>query len=94
MNGKKENKKNNAHYHSLYFSCSKIVTGSKLVTPKILSIEGLNSRRTGQMFIGDIMFVYSTYLDKVNKTRSIMCADMTDKEDMMTVALIIPTQLV
>ena len=67
---------------------------SKLVTPKILSIEGLNSRRTGQVFIGDIMVIYSTYLDKENKTRSIMRVDMTDKEAMMTVTLTIPTQLV
>jgi hypothetical protein len=76
------------------FSSSKIVTRSKLVTPKILSIEGLNSRRTGQVFIGDIMVVYSTYLDKENKTRSIMRAEMTDKEALMTVTLTIPTQLV
>jgi hypothetical protein len=40
------------------------------------------------------MVVYSTYLDKENKTRSIMHADMTDKEAMMTVTLSIPTQLV
>jgi hypothetical protein len=46
------------------------------------------------VFIGDIMVVYSTYLDKENKTRSIMHADMTDKEAMMTVTLTIPTQLV
>jgi hypothetical protein len=46
------------------------------------------------VFIGDIMVVYSTYLDKENKTRSIMRADMTDKEAMMTVTLTIPTQLV
>jgi hypothetical protein len=46
------------------------------------------------VFVGDIMVVYSTYLDKENKTRSIMRADMTDKEAMMTVTLTIPTQLV
>ena len=40
------------------------------------------------------MIIYSTYLDKANKTRSIMHADMTDKEAMMTVTLTIPTQLV
>jgi hypothetical protein len=38
--------------------------------------------------------VYSTYLDKENKTRCIVCADMTDNEAMMTVTLTIPTQLV
>ena len=40
------------------------------------------------------MVVYSTYLDKENKTRSIMRADMTDKEALMIVTLTIPTQLV
>ena len=66
---------------------------SKLVTPKILSIEGLNSRRTGQVFKRDIMVVYSMYLDKENKTRSIMCVDMTNNETLMKVTLTIPTQL-
>jgi hypothetical protein len=46
------------------------------------------------VFVGDIMVVYRTYLDKANKTRSIMRADMTDKEAMMIVTLSIPTQLV
>jgi hypothetical protein len=40
------------------------------------------------------MVVYSTYLDKENKTRSIMHAYMTDKEALVTVTLTIPTQLV
>jgi hypothetical protein len=40
------------------------------------------------------MVIYSTYLDKENKTRSIMRADMTNKEAMMTVTLTIHTQLV
>jgi hypothetical protein len=46
------------------------------------------------VFIGDIMVIYKTYLDKENKTRSIMRADMTEKEAMMIVTLTIPTQLV
>jgi hypothetical protein len=46
------------------------------------------------VFIGDIMVIYGTYLDKANETRSIMRADMTDKEAMMTVTLTILTQLV
>jgi hypothetical protein len=60
----------------------------------MLSIEGLNSRQTGQVFVGDIMVIYSTYLDKENKTSSIMRADMTDSESLMTVTLTISTQLV
>jgi hypothetical protein len=67
---------------------------SKLIPPNILSIEGLNNHQTGQLFIGDIMAVYSTYLDKANKSRCIMRAYMKDNEAMMTVTLTIPTQLV
>jgi hypothetical protein len=76
------------------FSCSKIFTRSRVVTSKVLSIEGLNNRRTGQVFIGDIMVIYSTYLDKENKIRFIMHADMTNKEAMMTMTLSVPPQLV
>jgi hypothetical protein len=54
----------------------------------------MNSRQTGQVFVGDIMVVYNTYLDKANKSRSIMHADMIDKDAMMTVTLTVPPQLV
>jgi hypothetical protein len=40
------------------------------------------------------MVVYTTYLDKENKSRSIMRVDMTDKDAMMTVTLTIPPQFV
>jgi hypothetical protein len=62
--------------------------------PNIVSIEDLNSRRVGELFIGDIMVVYSTYLDKVNKTRKILRADMTDEHGMLTVTLTIPAHLI
>jgi hypothetical protein len=95
MPGKKENKKIMQTTIHITFLVQKNVTRSKIITPNILSIEGLNNRRTGQVFIGDIMVVYrSTYLDKANKTRCIVCADMTNNEAMMTVTLTIPTQLV
>ena len=64
------------------------------MTSKVLSIEGLNSHQTGQLFVGDIMVVYTTYLEKENKSRYIMCADMTDEDAMMTVTLTVPPQLV
>jgi hypothetical protein len=40
------------------------------------------------------MVVYSTYLDKENKTRYIMCADIIDKEALMIITLTIPSKLV
>ena len=64
------------------------------MTSKVPSIKGLNSRQTRQLFVGDIMVVYTTYLDKENKSRSIMRADMTYKDAMMTVTLTIPPQLI
>jgi hypothetical protein len=45
------------------------------------------------VFVGDIMVVYSTYLDNENKTRSILHVDMTNNEALMIVTLTIPTQL-
>jgi hypothetical protein len=83
-----------AHYHLLQFSCSKNVMRSRVVTSKLLSTEALNSRQSGQVFVGAIMVVYSTYLDKEKKIRSIICADMIDKDAMMTVTLNVPPQLV
>jgi hypothetical protein len=40
------------------------------------------------------MVVYTTYLDKANKSRCIVHVDMTDKDAMMIVTLIVPPQLV
>jgi len=40
------------------------------------------------------MVVYTIYLDKANKSRYIMRADMTDKDAMMIMTLTIPPQLV
>jgi hypothetical protein len=54
----------------------------------------LNSRRTGDLFIGDVMVVYNTYLDKVNKSRKILRADMTDENGMMTVTLTVHAHLI
>jgi hypothetical protein len=67
---------------------------SRVITSKLLSTEALNNRQSGQVFVGDIMVVYSTYMDKEKKSRSIICADMTDKDAMMTVTLTLPPQLV
>jgi hypothetical protein len=40
------------------------------------------------------MVVYNTYLDKVNKSRKILRADMTDENGMMTVTLTVPAHLI
>jgi hypothetical protein len=83
-----------AHYHLIYFSYSKNVMRSRVVTSKLLSIEALNNHQSGQVFVEDIMVFYRTYLDKENKSRSIICADMTNKDAMMKVTLTVPPQLV
>jgi hypothetical protein len=56
-------------------------------TQNIVSIEDLNSHRTGEVFIGDVMVVYNTYLDKANRSHKILHADMTNENGMMTVTL-------
>jgi hypothetical protein len=40
------------------------------------------------------MVVYNTYLDKVNKSRKILRADMTDENGMMTVTLTVLAHLI
>ena len=40
------------------------------------------------------MVVYNTCLDKVNKSRKILCADMTDENGMLTVTIIVPAHLI
>jgi hypothetical protein len=46
------------------------------------------------LFIEDVMVVYITYLDKVNKSHKILRVDMTDENGMMTVTLIVPEHLI
>ncbi|MCY6524748.1 hypothetical protein, partial [Actinobacillus pleuropneumoniae] len=59
-----------------------------------VSIEDLNSRKIGQLFLGDIMVVYSAFLDKANKSRQVLRADLTDAQGMMTITLSVPAHLV
>ena len=40
------------------------------------------------------MVVYNTYLDKVNKSRKILRADMTNENGMMTITLTVPAHLI
>ena len=54
----------------------------------------MNSRIIGQLFVEDIMVVYSTFLDKTNKARLILRVDLTDEKGMMTVTLSIPAHLI
>ena len=46
------------------------------------------------MFNGDVMVIYSTYLDKVHKARQILRANLTDAKGIMTITLSIPTELI
>jgi hypothetical protein len=46
------------------------------------------------VFIGDVMIVYNTYLDRENRSHRILCADMTDEYGMMIVTLIFLEHLI
>jgi hypothetical protein len=82
----------NYNLHCLFYAF--LVCRPRYTASTIVSIEDLNSRRTGQIFVGDIMAVYNTYLDKTNKSRRILRADMTDEKGIMTITLIVPTHLI
>jgi hypothetical protein len=56
--------------------------------------RGLEQSQTGEVFIGDVMVVYNTYLDKVNRSCKILRVDMTDENGMMTVTLTVPAHLI
>ena len=71
-----------------------ILHGYKVSTLDIISIKDLNSHRTGQIFVGDIMVTCNTFLDNNKKSRPIMRADMTNEKGIMTVTVIVPTQLI
>lgn len=53
---------------------------SKVKTTGTISIEELNKRKTGKTFEGDVLVVYKYMLDKINKTREVLHADVTDSK--------------
>jgi hypothetical protein len=56
-------------------------------TLNIVSIEELKSCRIGEVFIGDMIVIYNTYLDKAYRTHKVSCAEMTDANGIMTITL-------
>jgi hypothetical protein len=64
------------------------------VNSNIVSIEDLNNCRTREVFIGDVMVVYNTYLDYVNRTHKILCANTTYANGMMTITLTVLAHLI
>ena len=59
-----------------------------------ISIEDLNERKIGNTFEGDVLVVYKSNLDKINKTREVLRADLTDHKVEMTITLTINGHLV
>jgi hypothetical protein len=64
----------NYNLHRLFYAF--LVRRPRYTASTIVSIEGLNSHRTGEIFVGDIMAIYDTYLDKTNKSRDNMKMDI------------------
>ena len=62
--------------------------------PRIVSIEQLNARRAGDTFQGDVLVVYKATLDKANKTREMLCANLIDHKAEMTITLNVSGNLV
>ena len=67
---------------------------SKLENPNAISIEDLNARKIGNTFEGDILVVYIATLDRENKTREVLRADLTDFKGEMTITLNVTGNLV
>jgi hypothetical protein len=61
--------------YCLFFAIS--IAWCSSTTLNIMSIKDLKIRRTREVFIGDVMIVCNTYLDKANITCKILHADMT-----------------
>ena len=60
---------------------------SKLGNPDTISIKDLNARKTVNTFEGDILVIYIATLDRENKTREVLRADLTDFKGEMTITL-------
>jgi hypothetical protein len=54
----------------------------------------LDSLLTEELFIGDVTVIYSTYLDKANRSRKILCVDMKNENGIMTVTLTISSHII
>lgn len=67
---------------------------SKLGKPNAISIEDLNARKEGNTFEGDILIVYIAILDRDNKTREVLRANLTDYKGEMTITLNVTGNLV
>jgi hypothetical protein len=65
----------------------------KLTSPSIVSID-LNGHKTRQVFIGDIMTICKTYLNKALGALQILCVDMIDHKGMVLITLNVTTHLI
>ena len=67
---------------------------SKVKTTGTTSIEELNERKIGKIFEGDVLVLYKYVLDKVNKTREVLHADVTYIKVEMTITVNVKDNLV
>ena len=58
---------------------------SKLGNPNAISIEDLNARKERNTFEGDILVIYIATLDRENKMRKVLRADLIDFKGEMTI---------
>ncbi|XP_059070801.1 uncharacterized protein LOC131860407 [Cryptomeria japonica] len=66
---------------------------SKINNEISLSIDDLNARKAGNNFQGDVLVIYKATLDKVNKTREVLRAYLTDLKGEMTITLTVSNNL-
>ena len=59
-----------------------------------ITIEELNFLKVSKFFNGDIMSVYSTFLDKMQRTQQILSVDLTKNASMMVITLTIAADII
>jgi len=82
----------NYNLHYLFYAF--VVYRPRYSASTIVSIEELNTGRTGKGFVGDIMEIYDRYIDIKNKSRRILHDEMTCDNGMMIFKLIFPTHFI
>lgn len=60
----------------------------------LITIKELDIHKVLKLFNGDIMSIYSTFLNKMQRTRQILRADLIDTAGIMTFTFTISNELI
>jgi len=63
----------------------------KRIDSMSILIKDISNNIIGRIFHSVFIVTYRTFFDKENKTKSILCVNLTDKKFEMKMALLVPT---